>query len=82
MVITRWKDSKTSYIFSTTTTKGIGQVIRMKGKDSITLKPPKEIITYHQHMGGVDNGEQNSFIGAGFSNVSHCKSGTRTNFWD
>ena len=73
MVITRWKDSKTSHIFSTTTTKGIGQVIRMKGKDSITLKPPKEIITYHQHIGRFDRVYQNRLMGAGFKNIAHLK---------
>ena len=41
--------------------------------DSITLKLPKYIIKYQQHMGGVDHGYQNRVMGSGFLNVAQFK---------
>ena len=54
-------------------TKGVGKVTRSKGGDSITVKNPKEIITYQQHMSVFYCGNQHRLIGAGFSNVAHIK---------
>ena len=71
VVIKIWKDSKTLKVFNATMTKGVGQVTRRKGRDAITVKSPNDIITYQQHMGGVDIRDQHSFMGAGFTNIAH-----------
>ena len=51
MVITIRKDSKTLQVVSNTMDKGVGQVIRRKCRDSITVKFPKDIIIYQQKYG-------------------------------
>ena len=53
--------------------KGVGQVTRRKGRESITVKLPKDIITYKKQMGRVDSGYQNRFIGTVFANATHFK---------
>ena len=73
MVITIRKDSKTLQVVSTTMTKYVGQVTRRKGRDSIIVKYPKEIITHQKHMGGVGCGYINGLMGAGLSNLEHFK---------
>ena len=49
--------------------------------DSITLKLPKYIIKYQQHMGGVDLGYHHRLMGAGFVNVAHFKKWYKEEFW-
>ena len=71
MVITIWKDINTLQVFSNIITKGIGQVNRRNGRDFITVKFPKCIITYQQHMVRVHFGSQKGLMGAVFENVSH-----------
>ena len=73
MVITIWKYSNTLQVVSTTITKGVGKVTSRKGRDSITVKCTKGIITYWHHMGRVDCGYYHRLILEGFSNVSHFK---------
>ena len=73
MVITIRKDSKTLQVVSTTMTKYVGKFTRRKGRDSITVKYPKEIITHQKHMGGVGCGYINGLMGAGLSNLEHFK---------
>ena len=51
------KDSKTLQVFTNTMAKGVGKVTGREGRDSITVKPPNEIIIYQQHMGGVHSVE-------------------------
>ena len=69
MDITRWKDSKTLQVFSNTMAKGVGKVTRRNGRESITVKRPKEITTYQQYMGGFDCGDRHRLMGKGFDNV-------------
>ena len=73
MVITIWKESKTLQVVSTTMTNGVGQIDSRNGRDSISVKPPKDIITYQKHMGVVYCGDQYMLIGAGSVNISHFK---------
>ena len=73
MVITIWKDSKILKFVSTKNTKGVGQVTSRKGRDSITVKPPKDIITYHKHMNRVDRGYQQRLMRKGFESIDHFK---------
>ena len=73
MVITIWKDSKTIKVDSITTTKGVGQVTNSKGRNSITVKLAKYIITYQKNMVGFDRRDQQRLMGEGFANVSHFK---------
>ena len=71
MVITRCKYSNALQVFSTTITKGVGEVIMSKCRYSITVKHPNDIITYWQHMSGVGHGYQYRLKGSGLSNLSH-----------
>ena len=50
-------------------TKHVGHVTWRKGKESITVKLKKYIITYKQHMGGVDCGYHNKVMGEGLINL-------------
>ena len=52
-------------------TKGVGQVTRRKGRDLITVKLTKDIITCQQLMGGFDRGDHHMLMKSGFTNVSH-----------
>ena len=52
-------------------TKYVVQVTSRKVRDSISVKTPKNIITYKQHMGGVDCGDHNMWMVPVFANVSH-----------
>ena len=60
--------------------KGVGKATSMKGRDSITVKSPKVIITYQQHMGGFYRGDQHRVMRVGFTNVAHFKK-TGNNLW-
>ena len=71
MVIKICKDSKTLQVFNTTMTKVVGGVTRKKGRYSITVKFPKYIIIYQQHMVEVDRGYPHRSMGAGFVNAAH-----------
>ena len=53
MIIKIWRDSKNLDVVITK------KFTRMKGKESITVKSPNHIISYQQHMDGLDNGDQN-----------------------
>ena len=53
--------------------KGFGQVTSRKVMGSIIVNYPKDIITYHQHMGGVDCGDLHRLMGEVFVNVPHFK---------
>ena len=73
MVITIWKDINTLQVVSITMTKLVGRVARRKGGYSITVKCPKVVIKYQQHMGVVACGDQHILTGSGFANVAHFK---------
>ena len=73
MVIKIWKESKTLQVFSTTMTNGVGQIDSRNGRDSISVKTPKDIITYQKHMGIVDLGDQYRLMGAGSVNIANFK---------
>ena len=73
MVIKRWKDSKTLQVVSTTMAKDVIQVARRKGREPVSVKPPKEIITHHTHLGGFDCGYQHRLMGAGFASAENFK---------
>ena len=82
MVTKICKDIKNLQVVSTIMTNGVGQVTRRKDRESITVKYPKEIISYQQHIGGGDCGYQHRVMGTGLANVAHFKSVTRNIFWD
>ena len=50
-VIAIWKDINSFQVFITTVTMGVDEVTRNKGRYLITVRFPKYIITYQQHMG-------------------------------
>ena len=73
VVITIWKVIKTLQVVSNTVYKGVGQVNRSKGRQSIILKGPNNIITYQKHMGGVYHGDHRRLTSTGFANASNFK---------
>ena len=73
MVIKIWKDSNTLQVFSTKMNRGFGKVTRRNGRDSITVKYPKGVITYQKHMGGVDHQDHHRLMGTGLENSAHFK---------
>ena len=52
---------------------GVGEVTRRKGRDSISLKLKKGIITYQKHMGRVDHEKHHRVMWIGFENAAHYK---------
>ena len=60
--------------------KCVGQVTRKNSRYLITLKPPKDIITYWKHTDGVDHGYQHSLMGSGFVCVAYLKKWQRKTF--
>ena len=64
VIIKSWKESKILQVVINTINKGIVEFNRIKGRHSITVKLPKDIIIHKKNIGRTYCGFHNRLMGA------------------